>query len=206
VAAEIAQRRSIANALHDGPVQDLASLSIRLGTYRTGLDDPAQQASVAQFESALRGAVAGIRSLMAELTPPEVDTDLTTAVRAYASEALEPDVELTVVATDLPPLPDEVRLGAYAIVQQGLSNVAAHAQAHHIKVTLEVQDGALIGQVVDDGVGAPPLVLLEPVAGHLGLRRMREYATALGGWVRVASGPTVGVAVRFRLPLEQSDA
>jgi signal transduction histidine kinase len=204
-AADEARRRAIADALHDGPVQDLASLSIRLGTYRAGLEDANQRSTIAQFEGTVRDAIAGIRGLMLELAPPAVEGDLAAAVEAYANEVLEPSTKVVVVGEQLALVDDTTARGALSIIQQALSNVRAHAGAHQVDVCLKTEAGSLLGEVTDDGAGAAPEALVAPRPGHFGLRRMREQADALGGWVRVASAPGTGVTVRFKLPIAPTE-
>lgn len=206
VAADEEQRRAIADALHDGPVQELASLSIRLGTYRSGLDDPSQQVTIAHFEGTVRRAIDGIRGLILELAPPDVADDLVAGIRDHGAAVLGGDVALEVRGEVAHDLPEPVRRAAFTIVQQALANVRAHASASRVVICLDVADDALTGQVLDDGVGAPPEALLTAAPGHLGLRRMRERAQSLGGWVRVASTPGQGVTVRFRIPLADPTA
>jgi two-component system sensor histidine kinase DegS len=198
------ERRRLADALHDGPVQALASVGIRLGTFRTGLLDDDQRQAVTALEAEVRRALGGIRSLIVELAPPDVDQDLTVPLRSYLEETFGPEVACRLVVDQPDPLPHDVATAAFHIVRLALGNVRDHAAASALAVDVAVTDDRLEGQVVDDGIGAPAEVLLASLPGHLGLRRMHEHAEALGGWVRVASQEGGGVTVRFSIPLDGS--
>jgi signal transduction histidine kinase len=203
VASEAAERRHLADALHDGPVQVLASIGIRLGTFRSGLDDPDQQHAVEALEDDVRRALRSMRSLILDLSPPEVDTTLEGPLRSYLDETFGPEVQCHLAVDQPQPLPHDHATAAFRIVQLALSNVRAHASAGTVRVSIAVDADGLRGEVVDDGVGAPAEVLLTSPPGHLGLRRMHEHAAAVGGWVRLASSPDDGVIVRFWMPLPE---
>jgi signal transduction histidine kinase len=196
-----AERRHIADALHDGPVQDLATVGIRLGTYRTSLSDDRARQAIQELEQGVRHALSSIRELIVDLAPPEVDDDLEAPLRAYVDETFGDEVACT-IEVEGDPLGHPVAEAAFRILQQALSNIRAHAQARSLRVRVARDASAVVGEVVDDGVGAAPEVLMASTPGHLGLRRMHEHAEAVGGWVRLASGGDGGVKVRFSLPLD----
>jgi two-component system sensor histidine kinase DegS len=198
------ERRHLADALHDGPVQVLASVGIRLGTLRTGLQDEDQRQAVAALEAEVRRALGGIRSLIVELAPPDVDQNLTVPLRSYIEETFGPEISCQLVVDQPDPLPQDVATAVFHIVRLALGNVRDHAAASTVAVDVAVTCDRIEGQVVDDGIGAPAEVLLASLPGHLGLRRMHEHAEALGGWVRVASQEGGGVTVRFSIPLDGS--
>ncbi len=80
-----------------------------------------------------------------------------------------------------------------------MTNVARHAGATRCAVRLQVVDGSLLVEVVDDGRGIDPDVL----AG-VGLVSMRERAAELGGRHEVACPPHGGTVVRAWLPLRRN--
>jgi two-component system sensor histidine kinase UhpB len=94
-----------------------------------------------------------------------------------------------------------VAISAYRIVQEALSNVAKHARAKEVTVTLAREAGprgaALRITVADDGKGFDPA--LEP--GGIGIAGMRERVAAYAGTFDVASLPGHGTTVTIRLPL-----
>jgi two-component system NarL family sensor kinase len=92
-----------------------------------------------------------------------------------------------------------VEIAAYRIVQEALTNVVRHAQAHTCTVRLQLSD-ILQVEVSDDGVGFPS----ERRAG-VGLLSMRERAAELGGSCVIESLPGAGVRMCARLPLPKEE-
>ena len=107
-----------------------------------------------------------------------------------------------VVEAALPEEPD-VALGIkealYRIAQEALHNTARHSPAADGRFFAEVDTrGQLVLCVGDDGKGFDPT---QPFPGHLGLRSMRERATAVGGALEVESSPGVGTQLVARVPI-----
>ncbi|TNY37605.1 sensor histidine kinase [Thermomonospora catenispora] len=92
------------------------------------------------------------------------------------------------------PLPPEVDLAAYRIVQESLTNVARHARARTVTIGLACEPDAVTVEISDDGVGGAGAV---PGSGITG---MRERARALGGELTAGPRPGGGFVVRARLP------
>ncbi|GIG86676.1 sensor histidine kinase [Plantactinospora endophytica] len=103
-------------------------------------------------------------------------------------------LEIRIELTETRPLPPEVDLAAYRIVQEALTNVTRHAAATAVLVRVRPDGDDLLVEVEDDGSGAagPP--------GN-GIVGMDERARALGGSLTTGSGPDGGFRVRARLPL-----
>jgi signal transduction histidine kinase len=102
----------------------------------------------------------------------------------------------TQVAGEPRPLPAEVDLAAFSIVQEALSNVARHARPAAATVRVTYGDAELTVQVDDDGSGPAAFV-----AGA-GIRSIREHAAAVGGVAEAGPRPAGGFRVRARLPLD----
>jgi signal transduction histidine kinase len=102
------------------------------------------------------------------------------------------------VGTDLPErLPDHVQHAAYFVVAEALTNVAKHAQATSASVTARVEDGVLVVEVRDDGVGGA-----DPAHGS-GLTGMADRVAVADGRMLLSSpsgGPTV---LRVEIPCRQ---
>ncbi len=91
-----------------------------------------------------------------------------------------------------PALLDDVR----AVLREGLTNVARHAQARSVGVRLSVTNGWLSVRVLDDGVG------LSPTATHSGLANLQARAEQYGGQLRVGNRAEGGVRLAWTVPLE----
>jgi signal transduction histidine kinase len=94
-------------------------------------------------------------------------------------------------------LPAGLEVCAYRIVQEALTNTLKHAGPSRADVLVHYQAESLELQICDDGLG---------MAGNChpgqGLIGMRERAALVGGWLMVGAGPSGGVQVRARLPVE----
>jgi len=104
---------------------------------------------------------------------------------------------------DLPPLPIEVRTAVFRIFQETLTNVARHARASRVDVSLRLAAGRARLQVRDDGQGMPA----EKIAGtgSLGLLGMQERASLLHGALQLESSPGGGTTVSLDFPLPATE-
>src|SRR5579859_10613 len=100
--------------------------------------------------------------------------------------------------------PREDAIHLYRIVQESLSNVARHSQAHSAWVTLRDADGELSLEIRDDGVGFKmgPEISRNPGEG-IGLMGMQERAQHLSGTLTVHSAPQQGTVVSVRVPVRK---
>jgi signal transduction histidine kinase len=95
----------------------------------------------------------------------------------------------------------------FRICQEALTNVARHAQATEVDVSLEVRDGTLLLHVRDNGRGVPDDKLFAPQS--LGLLGMRERADLFGGHVTIVGQSEIGTTVTMAIPYgdpQQSDS
>jgi signal transduction histidine kinase len=103
----------------------------------------------------------------------------------------------------LPALPDATAMQVYRIVQEGLTNVARHAHASQVTLTLREHDGEFELRLADNGRGlgdAPPR------PGSIGLFSMSERAREIGGRLAVATRPEGGTEVLLHLPAPAAQA
>jgi signal transduction histidine kinase len=100
------------------------------------------------------------------------------------------------------PLPADVDLAAYRIVQEALTNSARHSGGMNAIIRIVYGEDALVVEIDDDGARRPPG--RSPGQAHgtgSGIAGMTERAAALGGTLQAGSRPGGGFAVRARLPL-----
>jgi two-component system sensor histidine kinase UhpB len=100
-------------------------------------------------------------------------------------------------AEELPPLAADVELALYRVAQESLTNVARHAEASRVEISLEAGAGSVVLRVADDGRGMDSSMAEN---GYGGLRGMRERALLVGGALAIKSGPSGGVEVRLEAP------
>jgi len=97
-------------------------------------------------------------------------------------------------------LPSLVQTTIYRILQEGLTNVARHAQARKVEVILKLDGGVLSLLIRDDGVGFDPAATRGEASG-LGLHGMGERVALLGGSLEIDSAPGKGTTVRASVPV-----
>ncbi|RYF73142.1 MAG: sensor histidine kinase, partial [Comamonadaceae bacterium] len=88
----------------------------------------------------------------------------------------------------------------YRTPQESLTNAVRHAGCARIEIALSDRSGCLTLEVADDGRGLPPDAWTR--AGAFGLAGLRERASAVGGWLDVASRPQGGTLVALAIPLD----
>jgi signal transduction histidine kinase len=196
---EDAQRLLLAQELHDVLAHNISMINVQASVALHLLDEQPEQArpALVNIKAASHDALRELRTALdvlrhgedAPRAPAPTLADLDGLVDSVRAGGL--DISLTI---DGPaqPLPSAVELAAYRIVQEALTNVTRHAQAHDVSVHLEYDDGVTI-EVVDDGVGG------SPDAGN-GIVGMRERAIALGGSVTAGPRPGGGFLVAAHLP------
>ncbi len=201
VSAEEVERRRIAEAIHDDPVQKITAVGLRLQLLRRSLSDPEQIEIVDGLQDVVRLAIDHLRHMMFDLRPPSLDAGgLVAAVREFVDlskgELRDCRVEDRLISEP----PDGIRTVAYRIAVEALSNVQRHAEASRVDVLLEEREGGLFLRVRDDGVGMDPEILRNGRPGHLGITYIRERAEMVGGWSRIESRPGAGTTVEAWLP------
>ena len=195
VQAGDAERQRLERNLHDGAQQRFISLALGLRLAQSQLTtDPAAAADLlAQAREELALGLEELRELARGIHPAVLtDRGLAAAVDALAARATLP-VELNGLPSER--LPEPIEAAAYYVVSESLANVAKYAAASRAQVDLARDDGVLVVEVSDDGVGGA-----DPGGGS-GLRGLRDRVEALGGRLRVSSERGVGTTVRAELPL-----
>jgi signal transduction histidine kinase len=202
VTAREEERRRLRRDLHDGLGPALASITLKLDAARNLLarDPSAADTLLVDLKKQTQGAVADIRRLAYELRPPSLDElGLIQALREQAEQYLHDGLRITIDAPEpLPPLPAAVEVATYRIVQEAMTNVVRHAQAHTCTIRFAL-DHDLDVEICDDGQGIP----LGQRAG-VGLTSIRERAAELGGMCEIEAMPSGGTCLHVRLPLPKA--
>jgi two-component system, NarL family, sensor histidine kinase UhpB len=194
LSAQEAERRRVAQELHDEIGQTLTAVLLELKRVADQAPAPVSD-QLRQVQETTRNSLDEIRRIARRLRPGVLEElGLASALRALAVEFST--AGLTVhrqIGTDLPELGDNVELVLYRVAQEGLTNVARHADARKVALSLR-RDGAEVELTIrDDGRG------LGTAAEGAGLRGMRERALLIGARLTFASGPEGGTDVRLRV-------
>ena len=197
VSAHDEERRRLERDLHDGAQQRLATALVAMSMLREDLErdrrESADRALGEAYQQLTQG-LAELRDLARGIHPAIVsDSGLAAAVESLV------EVAPVTVALDLQVtgrLPAAVETTGYFMVSEALANVTKHAGAASARVTIGVQQGRLLLEVADDGVGGA-----DPARGS-GLRGLEDRLAALGGCLRIESPPLGGTRLLAELPCE----
>jgi signal transduction histidine kinase len=194
VAAADEQRRRIERDLHDGAQQRLVALALELrnAQRRLGTDiDPEVERILVAAVDELQLAVAELRELARGIYPRILTEDGLAA--ALESLAVRMPVPVKIAATE-ERLSAEVEATAYFLACEALTNAVKYANASSVEIRAARDNGSLVIEVVDDGVGGA-----DPAEGS-GLTGLAERLEAHGGTLRVESRNGLGTRVVGELP------
>ena len=190
------ERRRLERDLHDGAQQRLVSmaLNLRLARARLRTDPDGADGLLVGAGEELDAALEELRELARGIHPALLtDRGLDTALETLVHRAPLP-VELRGAPGER--LPEAVELAAYFVVSEALTNVVKYAAASHAVVDVMRENGRLVVEVTDDGVGGA-----DPERGT-GLRGLADRLAVLEGRLEVHSERDHGTTVRARIPCE----
>jgi signal transduction histidine kinase len=204
--AHIEERRRIAADLHDGVVQTLVGIYYRLSaiTARLPRDAPPEMTDgLGNSARETRESIRQLRSLLVDIYPPSLEREgLIAALEDLTSTADDPDLEIALqVPAALPELSTSHQAMLFRGAQEALRNAVRHADARHVRISVENPDGAVRLTVADDGTGfeleSSPQ---SPSNGHFGLRALQDLADEEGALISVESRPGSGTKVTVEVP------
>jgi signal transduction histidine kinase len=206
-----AERLTLAQELHDGPMQDLYGIAFQLDAMRNGLVEEERQQQLSAIQNDIQSIIQTLRVTAGELRPPTLTAfGLEKAIWSHAEQArrTQPNVSLKLnLMPDGKRLPDRVRLALFRIYQVSLANVFRHAAATQVEICLLLEKSRVILEIKDDGRGfeVPARLIQLARQGHLGLVGAAERAEAVGGKMEIISKPGAGTLIRVEVPLENTD-
>jgi PAS domain S-box-containing protein len=200
--AALEERQKLARELHDSVSQALYGIVLGARTARTLLDrdSPKSAEPMDYIISLAEAGLAEMRALIFELRPESLQTEGLVAALGKLINALGARYQLRVQleAGAEPDVSMEVKESLYRITQEAMNNIAKHARAQSVRVTLKSDVDELSLDISDDGAGFDTS---RQFPGHLGLHTMRERAEKAGGTFALDSAPNTGTRIRVRIPL-----
>jgi two-component system, NarL family, sensor kinase len=202
VAAREEERRRLRRDLHDGLGPILTAVTLKADAARSALDSAPTQADglLAELRGDAKQAIGDLRRVVEDLRPAALDElGLLGALSQQMDRFARQGVSITLDAPPtLPVLPAAVEVAAYRIIAEALTNIARHAYAHQITITVAI-NGSLCVAVQDDG-------MVSTANGDrwrpgVGLLSMAERVAEIGGTLQAGPTPTGG-RVKATLPLE----
>jgi two-component system, NarL family, sensor histidine kinase DegS len=207
-AAEVAaldERRRITQELHDGLLQSLATLILRLEACRKQLlASPFElDRELRAIEDDTRSSMKTIRQFLAgketQPFPPGMLLEKFKDDLRFLRDGLGLHVILDTEPETFNP-PEAVEQDLYYVLREGLMNIIRHSQASRADVVLRQSGAEIRGSLRDDGIGFDPITARNDLG--LGLPSIKERIKRLGGELEIQSSPGKGARISFVLPLE----
>ncbi|CAM5652465.1 histidine kinase OS=Streptomyces tendae OX=1932 GN=GUR47_31150 PE=4 SV=1 [Streptomyces tendae] len=195
--AQEAERRRIAQELHDEVGQSMTAILLVLGRAADDAQEPLRE-ELHQAQEITRESLDEVRRLVRRLRPGVLDDLGLVSALSSLTHDFATHTGLRVVRrfdADLPVLDHETELVLYRVAQESLTNAARHADAERLEVGLGRADGAVTLTVADDGRG------IEAAHEGAGIRGMRERALLIGAALDITSAPGSGTRIRLTAPL-----
>lgn len=203
ITAQEEERARLARELHDDITQRLARLAIDVGRCEQGTPELTPAETAREVREGLVRLSDDVHALSYRLHPSVLeDLGLAEALRAETDrftrrESISVQLELHGIPGAVP---DAAALCLFRVAQEALQNIARHARARAVELTLRALDGGLQLAVRDDGRGFDPVV--QRKRPSLGLASMRERVHLLGGELDLESAPGQGTTVLAWVPLQ----
>ncbi|MEM1127166.1 MAG: sensor histidine kinase [Bacteroidota bacterium] len=208
------ERLRLAQELHDGPIQDLHAIRMRLSMEAVGrpagpstgvgdLEEPYfPPLDIEEAENELLRVIGQLRGVSEDLRPPSLGPfGLAPALRNYIErfERLWPRITVEArLDEDGQQLPERVRLVLFRICQESMNNAAKHSEPSLIEIALTLDQQQVRLEVRDDGKGfeVPPDFSVLATQGRYGLLGMQERVQSIGADLTVTSLPSSGTTTR----------
>jgi signal transduction histidine kinase len=201
------ERRRMAREIHDTLAQGLAGIVTQLqAAQRVSRDDGGSHHIQTAIELARENLSEARRSVQALAPEALQDARLPDAVRDVAQRwSSLHGVAVSVATTGEPRvMHPEIEVALLRTAQEALANVAKHAAASRVGLTLSYMEDVITLDVRDDGVGLPSSGARGPCAddlsGGFGLAAMRQRVEGLAGTLAIESEPRAGVAISASVP------
>jgi PAS domain S-box-containing protein len=199
------ERRRIAIEIHDRLGQALTGIKLDLAWLERRVapgDVAVHQRSQGTLQN-IDAAIESVKRIGAELRPAVLDTlGLVAAIEWQADEftqrtGISCHLELPAKA---PAINDARSTVLFRVMQEALTNVARHAEAHRVDIRLGSDNGHVVLEIADDGKGLGERQTTGPRS--LGIAGMRERLGGYGGRLRIGSRQPCGTVLEARLPLD----
>jgi two-component system, NarL family, sensor histidine kinase YdfH len=199
------ERQRMARELHDTLAQGLAGLILQLEAADSHLSAnhaPQAQAIIQQAMLRARTTLTDARQAIGDLrAAPTTPADLAAAILAE-TERFTDTIGIRVQLGLCEPkfIPPQIAENIHRAISEGLMNIAKHAQATTVVLTMTCAQDNLLVELFDNGIGFDPETAIGK-SGHYGLLGMRERARILGGSLAIESLPAPGTTLKIELPL-----
>lgn len=202
------ERNRLARDLHDSVTQSLYSLTLFAEAASEELSAGKLETVASHLEElrqTSRQALQEMRLMVFELRPPELDTKGLGLALKERLEAVEARAGIeTVNKFDIEErLSSKIELGLYNIAREALNNILKHSQATKVYITLLKENGKVIFEIRDNGIGLDELQASS--RSGLGIKGMKERANQMGANLILEKNPAGGTLLRIEVPDDGND-
>ena len=196
------ERRRIAGDLHDGPVQDLAGLAMRLSAAAESTDDTAARDTLSDAAGAARASIRTLRSAVVGVYPANLQqAGLGPALSDLTARLQQEGLAVTLEVDPPTGFDPDVDALIYRACQEGLRNVDEHARATRVEVTVRPDGARAVLEVADDGRGIRPEEASRAREdGHVGLQILEDLVRDAGGSLALLPRDGGGTVMRVEVP------
>ncbi|NJN45086.1 MAG: PAS domain-containing protein [Anaerolineae bacterium] len=203
VSAQEDERKRISLELHDQTGQTLTALKLQLVLLKEEISQENRELRE-KFQPVIQMVeeiTDQIRFLARDLHPPSLrGVGLYHTIQYHSQQmARHLGLQAEIIGEEIPDLPDPIQINLFRVVQEGLNNIAKHAQAKRIKIHLNHKKALIYLQIEDDGKGFQMSTVSQSNSG-IGLFGMRERINSLGGTLVIRSQPGKGTTIIARVP------
>lgn len=210
ISSQEAERKRIARELHDVTLQELSAILMRLDICKLYPESISRE-KIEEVRGIVLNAFDGVHAITQNLRPSVLD-DL--GLEAALKWLLDTHLSArgikyffkTFGGTDTRFSP-EVEISLFRIVQEAIVNVARHAKAENVLVSMEISDQLVTVLIEDDGEGFDLDALLRETLHYnkdgrgLGLLGMKERVSSIDGTLQIISSPGSGTKIKLGVPL-----
>lgn len=209
VGAQEAERQRIARELHDATGQSLTAIALGLRGVEGLMEDTGQPQIIEQLreiKSFGTNALGELRQIISDLRPPQLDElGLVPALKWYF-DSFEKRYHIRVkfaLNDSKLRLPSEYETVLFRITQEAFFNIAKHADASEVAVSLNIAPTQIGLMIRDNGCGFDPDEVLQREGDHTGwgLLGIQERTSLLGGQHKINSMPGDGTIIEVKIPL-----
>jgi signal transduction histidine kinase len=207
IEAKEAERKRLAQELHDQVGSSLTALSINLNALRIQTYAVMDELAASKLNNSIaivKKTAEFVRNEVTNLRPPSLDTSRFVAALQHYVESFKSWADISVEISckkDISTLPAFKGITLFRIVQEALLNIAKHSKAKQARVEIGGDSEKLSIVISDDGVGFDVATYINnPKSNHFGLMIMAERAKTINGLYRLTSSPGEGTTVLVEVP------
>lgn len=202
------ERKKISRELHDETSQALTSIIVGLRVLSEHVHSENERQKILEMRDLAVTTLEDVHHLAVQLRPALLDDlGLVAAAQKYIenySRQYNISVEIDVVNLSRERFLPEIEITLYRILQEALTNIAKHAKATQVKVSLKKHRGKLILIIKDSGIGFNAEILSGTASDTcLGIHGMHERVALLSGHFYIDSAEGAGTVITVEIPLRR---